>query len=282
MATAPVRQLLCSGAVLATAGAIALGPLPVPPSPSEPTLLRPALPVVSVDDIDLTGIGQDIYYAITPTVQYVVGGVSYLINFIPLIGGPIAAQININYFQGVQPVVEATVNYLAAVVQDPLNFIASTQAYGETLYDIGYNWVSAELMFLGLQPLPPLPQSAAAREVRGPRPTAAVEALGGGTARGGAAVAAAIDVEEAAVPAVSASVAPGAEAGANLPATVRTANPRERVRVTRSGPRTAPPRDGAAAVAPGSQDTASAELTDPAERTDPAGPRSSARATRGS
>ena len=38
-----------------------------------------------LDDIDLTGIGQDIYYAITPTVQYVVGGVSYLINFIPLI-----------------------------------------------------------------------------------------------------------------------------------------------------------------------------------------------------
>lgn len=280
MVNAAARQLLCSGAVLATAGAMALGPLPLPPSPSEPTLLRPALPVVSVDDIDLTGIGQDIYYAITPTVQYVVGGVSYLINFIPLIGGPIAAQININYFQGVQPVVEATVNYLAAVVQDPLNFIASTQAYGETLYDIGYNWVSAELMFLGLEPLPPLPQSAAAREVRGPRPAAAVEAVGGGPVRGGAAVAAAIDGEEVAVPAVPASVVPGAQTGDHLPATVRPATPRERIRVARSGPRTAPARDAAAAAAPGSQNAASNAT--PAERTDPAGQRSSARATRGS
>ena len=141
--------------------AVALGSaVAVPPAASGP-LPAVALPSVHVEDIQLAGIGQDIYYAITPYVQYAVGGVSYLINFIPLIGGPIAAQININYFQGVQPVVEATVNYLAAVVQDPFNFPAATSAYGQQLYGIGYNWVDAELQFFGLPPLAPLPPAAA-------------------------------------------------------------------------------------------------------------------------
>ena len=137
--------------------------------------MLPAVPsIVHVDDVQLAGIGQDIYYAITPTVQYVVGGGSYLINFIPLIGGVIAAQININYFQGIQPVVEATVNYLAGVVQDPLNFVPTTAIYASTLYDIAYNWVSAELQWVGLSPLPllpPLPSSALAGE-SAPAPTA--------------------------------------------------------------------------------------------------------------
>ncbi len=131
--------------------------------------MLPAVPSVDVRtaDVELAGIGQDIYYAITPTVKYVVGGGSYLINFIPLIGGVIAAQININYFQGIQPVVEATVNYLAGVVQDPLNFVPTTAIYASTLYDIAYNWVSAELQWVGLSPLPllpPLPSSALAGE----------------------------------------------------------------------------------------------------------------------
>ncbi|MCX6481812.1 MAG: hypothetical protein NT146_00700, partial [Mycobacterium sp.] len=131
------------------------------------------------------GIGQDIYAAITPTVQYVVGGGSYIVNFIPLIGGPIAAQININYFQGIQPVIEATVDALAGIVQNPFNILATLSIYGSALYDIGYNWVSAQLRFLGLAPLPVLPSvasvrgasatSAAARTPGRPR-AAAVEA----------------------------------------------------------------------------------------------------------
>lgn len=156
MITALARPLLASGAALAVTGALVLAPQPALPA-------VPDVPTVHVAEVNLAGIGQDIYYAITPVVQYAVGGVSYLINFIPLIGGPIAAQININYFQLVQPVVEATVNYAAAVVQNPLGIIDATAAYGSTLYDIGYNWVSAELVFFGLGPLPPLPPSAAAR-----------------------------------------------------------------------------------------------------------------------
>ncbi len=166
---AAARSLGLTPVALAAAGMVALGPAVVSP-PAPP----PALPVMHVGEIALAGIGQDIYQAVSFWVREAVGGVSYLVNFIPIIGGPIAAQININYFQGIQPVVEATVNYLAALVQDPFDFPAATSAYGGALYDIGYNWVSAELMFFGLQPLPPLPQGAAARPESDAAPAAAV------------------------------------------------------------------------------------------------------------
>ncbi|MCX6481545.1 MAG: CotH kinase family protein, partial [Mycobacterium sp.] len=103
----PARPRLTPGVALAAAGVLALTPAVVAPTE------LPAPPRVQVTDVALAGIGQDIYYAITPVVQEAVGGVSYLVNAVPLIGGPIAAQININYFQGIQPVIEATVNYLA-------------------------------------------------------------------------------------------------------------------------------------------------------------------------
>jgi len=167
-------------AALSLAAAVALGPVMVSAPATvtaHPLTARPAMTSVHIDDIRLAGIGQDIYYAITPTVQYVVGGGSYLINFVPLVGGVIAAQININYFQGIQPVVEATVNALAGVVQNPLNIIGTLSAYGSTLYDIGYNWVSAELQWLGLAPLPPLPPLAAVRGSSTPQ--AAVRAAAG-------------------------------------------------------------------------------------------------------
>lgn len=152
---------LTPGVALAAAGILVLAP-----AVSAPAVLNgmhAGIPPLSlhIEDVQLTGIGQDLYYAVTPYVQYVVGGVSYVINFIPLIGGPTAAQININYFQGIQPVIESTVNYLAAVVQDPFNLVAATGAYGDQLYGIGYNWVDAELRFFGLPPLPPLPPAMA-------------------------------------------------------------------------------------------------------------------------
>ena len=149
------RPLLVPAIVLATAGAVALSPALVPAPPA------PAPASVHIENVQLAGIGQDIYNSATPYVQYAVGGVSYLVNFLPLVGAPTAAQININYFQGIQPVVAATVNYLAGVVQNPLNFIATTAAYGTALYDIAYNWVSAQAVWIGLPPLPPLPPAAA-------------------------------------------------------------------------------------------------------------------------
>lgn len=166
------RPLLASGLALATAGVIVVAPAGAP----EPS----ALPTVRIENVQLVGIGQDIYNAVTPYVQYVVGGVSYIVNFLPIIGAPTAAQININYFQAIQPIVAATVNYLAGVVQDPLNFVATTAAYGAALFDITYNWVSAEAVWIGLPPLPPrstaagvTPRTAARAAATGRRPVAA-------------------------------------------------------------------------------------------------------------
>ena len=158
------RPLLISGVALALAGTVALSPATIAP----PAMAPHPIPAVHVDNVQLAGIGQDIYNAITPAVQYVVGGGSYIVNFIPLIGGPIAAQININYFQGIQPVIEATVDALAGVVQDPFNILATLSIYGSALYDIGYNWVSAQLQFLGLAPLPLLPSVASVRGASAP------------------------------------------------------------------------------------------------------------------
>lgn len=132
----------------------------------------------------MAGIGQDIYNAITPVVQYVVGGVSYLINFVPVVGGITAAQINIGYFQGIQPAVAATVDYAAALVHDPLDFVPITRGYVDTLGGIGRDLVSAELRFLGFNELPPrpaadrgrsLPAAASVAGARRPAPVMASE-----------------------------------------------------------------------------------------------------------
>jgi hypothetical protein len=159
-----IRPLLMSGVALSLAGAVALSPATIAP----PAMAPPSVPSVHIDDVQLAGIGQDIYNSITPAVQYVVGGGSYIVNFTPLIGGLIAAQININYFQGIQPVIEATVDALAGVVQNPFNILATLSIYGSALYDIGYNWVSAQLRFLGLAPLPLLPSVASVRGASAP------------------------------------------------------------------------------------------------------------------
>lgn len=164
-----VRSLVTSGFALATAGVVALGPVQVVPAAPAGA----ASPTVHIADVQLAGVGQDIYNAITPYVQYVVGGVSYIVNFLPIVGAPIAAQININYFQGIQPIVAATVNYLAGVVQNPLDFFATTAAYGTALFDIAYNWVSAEAVWIGLPPLPPLASAAAVAPRTGARAAAA-------------------------------------------------------------------------------------------------------------
>lgn len=164
-----VRPLFASGLTLLTAGVVAVAPVAVMASSPD----HPALPTVHVENVQLAGIGQDIYNAVTPYVQYAVGGVSYIVNFLPIIGAPIAAQININYFQGIQPIVAATVNYLAGVVQNPLNFFATTAAYGTALFDIAYNWVSAEAVWIGLPPLLPLPSAAAVAPRTAARATAA-------------------------------------------------------------------------------------------------------------
>jgi hypothetical protein len=91
----------------------------------------------------------------------------------------VSSQIGILYFDGIQPVVEATVNALAGVVQNPFNIIGVLSAYGTTLGVIGYNFVAAEAAWLGfpLPPLPPLPPLASVS--RSSAPTAAARSARG-------------------------------------------------------------------------------------------------------
>ena len=169
--------------VPSTAVAVAFGPaLVMAPAPTDPPK---ALPAVHVEAIQLAGIGQDIYNAITPVVQTVVGDVSYLINFTPIIGRIIAAQTNIDYFQGIQPTIAATVDYSAAVLHDLRNIGPLTRAYVDTLVGIGYGLVSAQLRFLGFNELPPRP---AANRPPSPRVAAAVKAPASRPGRPAAAV----------------------------------------------------------------------------------------------
>jgi hypothetical protein len=151
--------LLVPGIALATAGVVALGPAVV--APPALSVAQPQIPVVQMHDVQLAGIGQDVYQAITAWVQYGVELVQYGASLIPFIGGPIAAQIDIIYFDTIQPAVQDTVNYLASVVQNPFNLIGETSQYLGQLYGLAYNFVASELAFFGFPFLPPLPPIAA-------------------------------------------------------------------------------------------------------------------------
>ena len=153
------RPLLVPGIALATAGVVALGPAVV--APPALSVAQPQIPVVQMHDVQLAGIGQDVYQAITAWVQYGVELVQYGASLIPFIGGPIAAQIDIIYFDTIQPAVQDTVNYLASVVQNPFNLIGETSQYLGQLYGLAYNFVASELAFFGFPFLPPLPPIAA-------------------------------------------------------------------------------------------------------------------------
>ena len=177
-----VRSLLVPAVAMATAGAIALSPVVV--APPTVTLAQPTaqLPSVYIADIQLAGIGVDIYQAIQPWVQYGVDLAIWATLWIP----PVSSQIDILYYAGSLPLVSTTVYALADVVSNPLNFFGILGAYGAALGVIGYNFVAAELSWLGIPvpPLPPLPPIASAdssaaalasvRTARAPRAAAAV------------------------------------------------------------------------------------------------------------
>ncbi len=172
------RPLLVPAVALATAGAVALGPTVV--APPALTVAHSAVPAVQMHDVQLAGIGQDVYQFVTEWVQYGVDLVQYGVGLIPFIGGPLAAQIEIIYFDTIQPAVQDTVNYLASVVQNPFNLIGETASYLNQLYGLAYNFVAAELAFFGFPILPPLPPIAA---------SVSPVALAAGVARRGAAAA---------------------------------------------------------------------------------------------
>lgn len=180
------RSFLIPAAALATAGAVALTPAMT--SATSTAAVAPALtaavPAIHIEEIQLAGIGRDIYDSITNFVQYTVSSAEFWIDLIPLIGPPLADQLNINYFEGIQPLIASTVYFISDVIANPLNVLELAVIYGQNLFYTGYNWVSAQSQFFGLPPLAPIPV---------PPPLASVSPGG----RGAAAAVAAPATEEA-------------------------------------------------------------------------------------
>jgi len=149
------RSTLFPGVALAAVGAVAAGSIFVAPPAMTLPLAEVHVPTVHIEDIQLAGLGQDIYAGINRWVVFGVQAVQGLLWWVPIIGAPIYSQIGVIYFDGIQPLVEVTVDGLAGVVQNPLNLIGEITAYVGALSSTIYKFISAELSWLGLPGLPP-------------------------------------------------------------------------------------------------------------------------------
>ena len=149
------RSMLFPGVALAAVGAVAAGSIFVAPPAMTLPLAEVHVPTVHIEDIQLAGLGQDVYAGINRWVVFGVQAVQGLLWWVPIIGAPIYSQIGVIYFDGIQPLVEVTVDGLASVVQNPLNLIGEITAYVGALSSTIYTFISAELSWLGLPGLPP-------------------------------------------------------------------------------------------------------------------------------
>ena len=245
------RSFLIPGVALATAGAMALTPAMTTAPTSAPALSAAAVPAIHIEEIQLAGIGREIYDSITNFVQYTVSSAEFWIDLIPLIGPPLADQLNINYFEGIQPLIAATVYFISDVIANPLNFLQLAVDYGSNVFYTGYNWVSAQLEFIGLPGLAPIPV---------PPPLASVSPAGRGAA-------AAVEAPAIEAPAIEAPATPAPEVTeavetpvAAEAAEAMTVRPDARGRVARANAEAPRPARAAAASAVAS----SAEATKPA------------------
>ena len=245
------RSFLIPGVALATAGAMALTPVMTTAPTAAPALPAAAVPSIHIEEIQLAGIGREIYDSITNFVQYTVSSAEFWIDLIPLIGPPLADQLNINYFEGIQPLIAATVYFISDVIANPLNFLQLAVDYGSNVFYTGYNWVSAQLEFIGLPGLAPIPV---------PPPLASVSPAGRGAA-------AAVEAPAIEAPAIEAPATPAPEVTeavetpvAAEAAEAMTVRPDARGRVARANAEAPRPARAAAASAVAS----SAEATKPA------------------
>jgi len=190
-----IRAVLLPGVALATVGAVVLAPTLVAPSASTSTRQHVAVPAVYIEDIQLAGIGRDIYNSLSATVQGVTQWAQWVVGIIPFIGTGIAAQINLIYTGLIQPLIGNTVYALSDIIANPFGLLTTATSYVNNQIYTGYTFVTNEIRFFGLPPiLGPLPKppplastggsrarSAAAR-VAGPRAAAVVPAAAEATA----------------------------------------------------------------------------------------------------
>jgi len=158
MVSVSMRSVLFPGVALVTVGAVALGPaLTAPPGASVAPTVQ--IPAVYVADIALAGIGRDIYDSLSATVQGLVQWAQFAVGLIPFLGGGIRAQIEINYFDLIQPLIANTVYALSDIVADPLGILTTVGTYISNQVYIGYTWVTDQIAFIGLPPiLGPIPK----------------------------------------------------------------------------------------------------------------------------
>ena len=265
------RSFLIPGMALATAGALALTPAMTTAPMAAPALPAAAVPSIHIEEIQLAGIGREIYDSITNFVQYTVSSAEFWIDLIPIIGPPLADQLYINYFEGIQPLIAATVYVISDIIADPFNFLPLAVAYGENLFYTGYNWFSAQLQFFGLPGLAPIPV---------PPPLASVSPAG----RGAAAVVEAPAAEAPVAPApesVEVTEAPTAAEAAEA-VTVRPDARGRAARANAEAPRPARVAAAAEATAPAAAgvDTETAQDADGPQRGSAKAARGAARAAR--
>jgi hypothetical protein len=114
------------------------------------------------------------------------------VGIIPVVGGLIRSQININYFGLIQPLIANTVYALSNIIADPFAIPTTVGSYISNQVYVGYTWVTDQIAFFGLPPLlGPIPapprlasvggstDAPAATRTIGPRAAAALAALPG-------------------------------------------------------------------------------------------------------
>ena len=222
--TADARSLTKPALALLTAGALTLAPAMTAPSVSVPV----SAPTVHAANVELAGWFTDtVLYWGDVAASAAIAAVAP----IPVIGPPIATQIDINWYDGLRPLAAVTSAYVTSVFVDPLGFFVHTWNYAQNLGFIGYNYVAAQLGTIGIwvPPIPPPPPVASVSPARsaaaGPQRVAPAEAVAVLTADDRADEAVADAPSEAAAvrpnrvtrtarPAVSAAVPTPAAAGA--------------------------------------------------------------------
>ena len=189
MVSVSMRSMLFPGVALVTVGAVALGPAFAAPPPMATPAAAP-IPAVYVADVALAGIGRDIYNSLSATVQGLVQWAEFAVGIIPFLGGGIRAQIDINYFGLIQPLIANTVYALSNIIADPLGILTTVGSYISNQVYVGYTWVTDQIAFFGLPPLlGPIPapprlasvggstDAPAAARTLGPRAAQALAAL---------------------------------------------------------------------------------------------------------
>jgi len=158
MVSVSIRAVLMPGVALAAVGAVALAPTLVAPA-AAPVQPHVAVPAVYIADIQLAGIGRDIYNSVSATVQGLVQWAQWAVGIIPFLGSGIAGQINLIYADLIQPLIGNTVYALSDIIANPLGLLTTAGSYISNQVYIGYTFVASQIRFFGLPPiLGPLPK----------------------------------------------------------------------------------------------------------------------------